>query len=223
MDCALAWFIYSCHVVHGSKSAVEFLCLGFPVYCHKWDISMVFVPGAVTKIVKGLGLFWSFCLFVCLFPVLLFFHTACPVFMCRERLLANYEITHSPTLMRSHTSPPGIPEAVYSILPEYDCLVPCQFIISYKYFSGATPNMVWCPIYFVMKWLKESGVYVQFEAFQKFILLYWSVDFFPRQWRWDTMGGLQTKSVNNVEISQALVFSWSYIGRLSYPQARNIL
>lgn len=83
MDCALARFIYFCHVVHGSKSAVEFLCLGFPIYCHKWDISMVFVPDAVTKIVKSLGLFWSFCLFVCfLFSC---FSTLPVQFLCVER------------------------------------------------------------------------------------------------------------------------------------------
>lgn len=40
------------------------------IHCHKRDISMVFVPDAVTKIVQGLGLFWSFFFFF--FPVPLF-------------------------------------------------------------------------------------------------------------------------------------------------------
>lgn len=37
------------------------------IHHHEWDTFMVFVPDAVTKIVQGLGLFWSF-----FFPVPLF-------------------------------------------------------------------------------------------------------------------------------------------------------
>lgn len=55
------------------------------------------------------------------------FHTACLVFIVqyKETALTSCEITHSPTLMRIHTSPPGIPEEMYSISQEHNCLVPC--------------------------------------------------------------------------------------------------
>lgn len=76
-----------------------------------------------------------------------FFHTACLVFIVqyKEAALTSCEITHSPTLMRIHTSPPGIPEEMYSISQEHDCLVSClQFITNS---SAALSNMGGCPIY----------------------------------------------------------------------------
>lgn len=92
------------------------------IQCHKWDISMVFVPDAVTKA------------FLEFRTVLVFsdssspvFYTACLVFTVqyKEAALVSCEITHNPTLMRIHTLPPGIPEEMYSISQEHDCLVPC--------------------------------------------------------------------------------------------------
>lgn len=98
------------------------------IQCHEWDISMVLVPDTVTKIVQGLGLFWSFFFF----PVPLFSTLPVQFSLVQGGWMASSEIAHSPTLRRIHTLPPGIPEEIYSISLECDCLVPCQFIISYK-------------------------------------------------------------------------------------------
>lgn len=62
------------------------------IHHHEWDTFMVFVPDAVTKIVQGLGLFWSFFFLFPCFPChLSSFH------WYGEAALASSEITNSPT------------------------------------------------------------------------------------------------------------------------------
>lgn len=114
--------------------------LGFSViHHHKWDISMVFVQSQkLFRVWDCVGLSDSSS------PV---FPAACLVFIVhyKEVSLASCEITHSPTLMRIHTSPPGIPEEMYSISQEHSFLVACLQLPTNS--SAPLSNMGGCPIY----------------------------------------------------------------------------
>lgn len=137
-DCALALFIYSCHVVHGSESAVEFLCLGFLWFSVTNGIFLWCLCLIQSLCWDCVGLFWF--LFPCFPHCLSGF-----IVQYREAALASCEITHSPTLMKIHPSPPGIPEEMYSISQEHDCLVPCPQFRTKS--SAPLSNMGGCPIY----------------------------------------------------------------------------
>lgn len=127
------------HVVHGSKSAIEFLCLGFLWFnitngTFLWCLNLI-QSQKLFRVWDCVGLSWF--LFPCFPHCLSSFH--CPV--QRGCIVQLWDCT----LMRIHTSSPGIPGEMYSISQEHDCLVPCwQF---HTNSSAPLSDMGGCPIY----------------------------------------------------------------------------
>lgn len=143
-DCALAHFRYSCCVAHGNKSTVEFHCSGFPWFTtvngtFPWCLCLM-------QLQKLFRVWYYFGLFF--FPILLFSTLPVQLSLVQGGCVGQLWDTHGPTLTRIHTSPSGIPEEIYSISQKRDCLVPCQFIISYKC-ALQLLYQTWggCPIY----------------------------------------------------------------------------